>query len=112
MKKAVFMLFLLLISVQADSSLWRNELDIHKGPMNELSPETSKYFCETENSHELEKEMLEFFKNQDNTFYLQHKESIDRLPAQLINSTKKENAMCPNGWKPIGECGNIICVRN
>lgn len=91
---------------------WKNELDIHGGVLNNnLSKETSKYFCEHTNKDSLANEILEHFKKQDLGFYNSHKSAIDVLPMQLINGTEKSNLSCPSGYIATGSCGDWKCSK-
>ncbi|MFY4796849.1 hypothetical protein ACOTVS_10020 [Aliarcobacter butzleri] len=91
---------------------WKQELDIHGGILNNnLSKETSKYFCEYTKKDSLANEILEHFKNQDLSFYYSHKSEIDILPMQLIKSTEKSNLICPSGYIVTGSCGDWKCMK-
>ena len=107
MKKIIFSTTML-ASFLLSNDQWKNEIDIHGGILNNsLSTVTSKYFCEHENKENLAKEILEFFKFQDEEFYKNNKYEIDRLPMQLINSTLKSNFECAQkDYVVAGSCGN------
>lgn len=102
----------LISSLLLSNDQWKNELDIHGGILNNnLSKETSKYFCEHTNKDSLANEILEHFKKQDLGFYNSHKSSIDVLPMQLIKSTEKSNLSCPSGFIATGSCGDWKCSQ-
>jgi hypothetical protein len=91
---------------------WKNELDIHGVILkNNLSQETSKYFCEHKDKDSLAKEILEHLKKQDFAFYNSHKSAIDTLPMQLIKSTEKNGTRCPIGYTVTGNCGEWKCSK-
>ncbi len=111
MKKIVLGMTLL-SSLLLCNDQWKNELDIHKGVLNNnLSKETSKYFCEHTNKDSLANEILEHLKKQDLGFYNSHKSAIDVLPMQLIKSTEKSNLSCPSGFIATGSCGDWKCSK-
>ena len=112
MKKIIFSTTML-ASFLLSNDQWKNEIDIHGGILNNsLSAVTSKYFCEHENKENLAKEILEFFKFQDEEFYKNNKYEIDRLPMQLINSTIKSNFECAQkDYVVAGSCGNWKCIK-
>lgn len=111
MKKIIFGL-ILASSFLLSNDQWKKELFIHGGVLNnDLSKETSKYFCEHPNKELLEKEILEFFKNQDPGFYERHKDLTDRLPMKLIKSSEADGHGCPEDFEATGSCGNWKCSR-
>lgn len=96
--------------INSDDS-WKKELDIKKGILNKLSKNSEKFFCENSKSVHLKNEILETLKYQDMKYYEDHKNAIDNLPTQLINSTLKENTSCHNGYIVTGNCGNWKCSK-
>lgn len=111
MKKIVLGITLL-SSLLFCNDQWKNELDIHGGILNNnLSKETSKYFCEHTNKDSLANEILEHLKKQDLAFYNSHKSAIDSLPMQLIRSTEKNGTRCPVGYTVTGNCGDWKCSK-
>ena len=103
----------ILTSLLISNDQWKNEIDIHEGVLNNnLSKETSKYFCEHTNKDSLSNEILEHLKKQDLGFYNSHKSSIDVLPMQLIKSTEKSNLSCPSGFIATGSCGDWKCSKD
>lgn len=108
--KKIFLGLTLFSSLLFCNDKWKNELDIHGGILkNNLSKETSKYFCEHTNKDSLANEILENFKKQDLNFYNSHKSAIDILPMQLIKSTEKNDLSCPSGYVVTGSCGDWKC---
>lgn len=111
MKKIVFGITLL-SSLLLCSDKWKKELDVHDSILNNnLSQETSKYFCEHENKDSLASEILEHFKKQDIEFYNSHNYAIDVLPMQLIKGTEKNSLNCQSGYAVTGSCGDWRCTK-
>lgn len=91
--------------------LWKKDLDVKKGIMNDLSLNTKRFFCANSESKELEKQVLDYLISQDTNFYKDHKDAVDKLPAQLIYSTTKQNISCPGDYIVTGTCGEWKCSK-
>lgn len=110
--RKMFFGIILLSNFLLGSEQWKNELFIQGGVLNnDLSNETSKYFCEHPNKEFLKNEILEFFIKQDPGFYNRHKELVDRLPMELIKKSEREGLGCSYDFEVTGSCGNWKCTK-